>query len=231
MSDRDICIECRKYDNSNLVHPDVANIYCSECEQYAKMSQSAAEEGNTSLSHRYGVQLLNSLVPKPSQINEIDDILPVALSLGRLMEGDYVTGNDKIIAAVGLSYFFLTKAIVDRRNEPYLYVYHFSLVYEYNKAMYHIFAESEGNSFYYSPIFGQESKGLYEKCCQRMQMADMFSEPRIGQIDPAVGNIIRRTYARYCATPKEQILERGNKYYEQIFAYLESKIKKLNFDF
>lgn len=231
MFDRDTCIEYRNYDNSNLVHPDGSNFHCPECEQYAKMSQSAAVKGNTSLSHRYGLQLLNSLVANPLQINAIDDVPSVALSLGRLMEGDYVTGNEKIIAAVGLSYFFLTKAIVDGHNDPYLYVYRFSLIYEYNKAMYHIFAESEGNSFYYSPIFGQEAKDLYEERCKYMQMADMFSEPRIGQIDPAVSNIFRRTYAQYCATPKDQIVNRGKKYHEQIFAYLESKIKKLNFDF
>lgn len=110
---------------------------------------------------------------------------------------------------------------------PFLFVYRFSTTWEYNKAFYRLFAHSEGEELSMSPfdIMGQSALMAYDHHLQGMQMADGLLEPRLISLDPALGNIFRQTYSKYSATPKQQIINLGNKYHNQIFEYLETKIK------
>lgn len=117
-----------------------------------------------------------------------------------MMEGDSFTDNETISRAVAISYYFLTKAIKQCSNkDPYLFVYRFSLTYEYNKAFYSLFAHSEGEEISYSPfdIMGQSAMMAYEHHLQGMQMCDMFTEPRVGQLDNALNNIFHQIWSRY----------------------------------
>lgn len=149
------------------------------------------------------------------------------------MEGDLFSDNDSIKKAVGLSYYFISKAIANGDNNPYLYAYRFSITWEYNKVFYHLFAQSENTKLDNNPfsIFGQSLMMAYDHHLQGMQMADMLTEPRIAELDPALGNIFNETFAHYSSTPKEQIITLGNQYHQQIFEYIKSKIQKTDFDF
>ena len=71
----------------------------------------------------------------------------------------------------------------------------------------------------------------YNHHLQGMQMADGLTEPRVMQLDPALGNIFAQTYGRYQATPREQIITIGNKYHQQIFSYLADKIEADDWEF
>lgn len=232
MYDRNTFIEYRYIDKTPLMMTS-ANSNISECEQFAQQAQNAANTGNTSKAHQYGMKVYDSIIKEPLQLGKVSDIQSVALALGRLMEGDYFSDNDSIKKAVGLSYYFLSKAIANGNDNPYLYAYRFSVTWEYNKVFYHLFAHSENKQLInslYNPI-GQSMLMAYEHHLQGMQMADMLIEPRIVNLDPALGNIFNEIYTRYCSTPSEQIIKLGKEYHAQIFEYLDRKIKALDFDF
>lgn len=232
MYDRNTFIEYRYIDKSPLTEPNKSSSV-NECEQYAKLAQNAATQGNTSKAHQYGLKVYDSIINNPMQLKNISDIQSIALALGRLMEGDYFSDNDSIIKAVGLSFYFLSKAIANDIKDPYLYAYRFSLTWEYNKVFYHLFAHSESTELDNNPfnIFGQSMLMAYDHHLQGMQMADMLTEPRIASLDPALSNIFNKIFAQYSSTPKQQIITLGNKYHQQIFDYLESKILKTDFNF
>ena len=232
MYDRNTFIEYRYVDKTPLMTANT-NSSISECEQFAQQAQDAANIGNTSKAHQYGLKVYDSIIRDPLQLSKVSDIQSIALTLGKLMEGDFFSDNDSIKKAVGLSYYFLSKAIADGNDNPYLYAYRFSITWEYNKVFYHLFAHSENEQLPDSPYdpFGQSMLMAYDHHLQGMQMADMLIKPRIANLDPALGNIFNGIYARYRSTPSEQIIRLGKEYHVQIFEYLDKKIKALDFDF
>lgn len=232
MYDRNTFIEYRLKDTRPLEKP-VADTSTTEAEIYARKAMESAKQGNTSRAHQYGMEVFKSLIGSPKQMQSIKDTETVALSLGKLMEGDYFHDNESIMRAVGLAYYFLSKAITLGKKDPYLYVYRFSIVYEYNTVFYHLFAHSEGTVFNNSPfdIMGQSAMMAYDHHLQGMQMADGLTEPRVARLDPALGNIFAQTYGRYKSTPSQQIINLGNKYHQQIYSYLTDKIEANDLEF
>ena len=233
MYDRNTFIEYRTQSNEPLKSVS-SNHGTNECEEYAKLAREAAANGNTSSAQQYGLKALNSIIANPSQLKCIANVDSLALALGKMMEGDHFRDNDSIKRAVGLTYYMLCKAIdQNKQHDPYLFVYRFSVIWEYNQVFYHLFAHSEGTSYNPNPydIFGQSSTAVYDHHMQGMQMGDMLQEPRIARLDPALGNIFNQIYARYRTTPSEQIISLGNKYHEQVYDYLCRKVDSLDFDF
>ncbi len=234
MYDRKIFIEYRLRYTQPLKTAKVQNSSICECEQYAQMAKKAAEAGNTSMAQQYGLKVYETIMSDPSQIEKINNVSNVALALGKLMEGEFFTDNDSILKAVGLTYYFLCRAIeMGTEKDPYLYVYRFSTIWEYNEAFYHLFAHAEGIKYRSNPfdVFGQASTAVYDHHMEGMQMADALVEPRVKRLDPALGNIFDQIYSRYNSTPSEQIINLGNKYHEQIYAYLRQKVESKAFDF
>ena len=208
MYDRNTFIEYRTQSNEPLKSVS-SNHGTNECEEYAKLAREAAANGNTSSAQQYGLKALNSIIANPSQLKSIANVDTLALALGKMMEGDHFRDNDSIKRAVGLTYYMLCKAIdQNKQHDPYLFVYRFSVIWEYNQVFYHLFAHSEGTSYNPNPydIFGQSSTAVYDHHMQGMQMGDMLQEPRVARLDPALGNIFNQMYARYRTTPSEQII-------------------------
>lgn len=233
MYDRNTFIEYRTQSNEPLKSVS-SNHGTNECEEYAKLAREAAANGNTSSAQQYGLKALNSIIANPSQLKSIANVDTLALALGKMMEGDHFRDNDSIKRAVGLTYYMLCKAIdQNKQHDPYLFVYRFSVIWEYNQVFYHLFAHSEGTSYNPNPydIFGQSSTAVYDHHMQGMQMGDMLQEPRVARLDPALGNIFNQMYARYRTTPSEQIISLGNKYHKQIYDYLCNKIDSLDLSF
>ena len=233
MYDRNTFIEYRTQSNEPLKSVS-SNHGTNECEEYAKLAREAAANGNTSSAQQYGLKALNSIIANPSQLKCIANVDSLALALGKMMEGDHFRDNDSIKRAVGLTYYMLCKAIdQNKQHDPYLFVYRFSVIWEYNQVFYHLFAHSEGTSYNPNPydIFGQSSTAVYDHHMQGMQMGDMLQEPRIARLDPALGNIFNQMYAQYRTTPSEQIISLGNKYHKQIYDYLCRKVDSLDLDF
>ena len=233
MYDRNTFIEYRTQSNEPLKSVS-SNHGTNECEEYAKLAREAAANGNTSSAQQYGLKALNSIIANPSQLKSIANIDTLALALGKMMEGDHFRDNDSIKRAVGLTYYMLCKAIdQNKQHDPYLFVYRFSVIWEYNQVFYHLFAHSEGTSYNPNPydIFGQSSTAVYDHHMQGMQMGDMLQEPRVARLDPALGNIFNQMYARYRTTPSEQIISLGNKYHKQVYDYLCNKIDSLDLSF
>ena len=233
MYDRNTFIEYRTQSNEPLKSVS-SNHGTNECEEYAKLARKAAANGNTSSAQQYGLKALNSIIANPSQLKSIANVDTLALALGKMMEGDHFRDNDSIKRAVGLTYYMLCKAIdQNKQHDPYLFVYRFSVIWEYNQVFYHLFAHSEGTSYNPNPydIFGQSSTAVYDHHMQGMQMGDMLQEPRVARLDPALGNIFNQMYARYRTTPSEQIISLGNKYHKQVYDYLCNKIDSLDLSF
>lgn len=233
MYDRNTFIEYRTQSNEPLKSVS-SNHGTNECEEYAKLAREAAANGYTSSAQQYGLKALNSIIANPSQLKSIANVDTLALALGKMMEGDHFRDNDSIKRAVGLTYYMLCKAIdQNKQHDPYLFVYRFSVIWEYNQVFYHLFAHSEGTSYNPNPydIFGQSSTAVYDHHMQGMQMGDMLQEPRVARLDPALGNIFNQMYARYRTTPSEQIISLGNKYHKQVYDYLCNKIDSLDLSF
>lgn len=233
MYDRNTFIEYCTQSNEPLKSVS-SNHGTNECEEYAKLAREAAANGNTSSAQQYGLKALNSIIANPSQLKSIANVDTLALALGKMMEGDHFRDNDSIKRAVGLTYYMLCKAIdQNKQHDPYLFVYRFSVIWEYNQVFYHLFAHSEGTSYNPNPydIFGQSSTAVYDHHMQGMQMGDMLQEPRVARLDPALGNIFNQMYARYRTTPSEQIISLGNKYHKQVYDYLCNKIDSLDLSF
>lgn len=199
----------------------------SELDRLAVEANSLASRGAKREAQLKALNIFNAISASPNKIKDVAKYVDVALAMGRLMEGEFFTENEEVIRAVGLSYYFLSKAIKDGGTNPFLFVYRFSTTWEYNKAFYRLFAHSEGEELSMSPfdIMGQSALMAYDHHLQGMQMADGLQEPRLISLDPALGNIFRQTYSKYRATPRQQIINLGNKYHNQIFEYLETKIK------
>lgn len=199
----------------------------SELDRLAVEANSLASRGAKREAQLKALNIFNAISASPNKIKDVAKYVDVALAMGRLMEGEFFTENEEVIRAVGLSYYFLSKAIKDGGTNPFLFVYRFSTTWEYNKAFYRLFAHSEGEELSMSPfdIMGQSALMAYDHHLQGMQMADGLQEPRLISLDPALGNIFRQTYSKYSATPRQQIINLGNKYHNQIFEYLETKIK------
>ena len=233
MYDRNTFIEYRTQSNEPLKSVS-SNHGTNECEEYAKLAREAAANGNTSSAQQYGLKALNSIIANPSQLKSIANVDTLALALGKMMEGDHFRDNDSIKRAVGLTYYMLCKAIdQNKQHDPYLFVYRFSVIWEYNQVFYHLLAHSEGTNYNPNPydIFGQSSTAVYDHHMQGMQMGDMLQEPRIARLDPALGNIFNQMYAQYRTTPSEQIISLGNKYHKQVYDYLCRKVDSIDFDF
>ena len=211
-------IEQQKSDN------DSGNL--SELDRFAVEANSIASRGAKREAQLKALNIFKTISGSPNKLKEITKYEEVALALGRLMEGEFFTENEEVIRAVGLSYYFLSKAIKDGGKNPFLFVYRFSTTWEYNKAFYRLFAHSEGEELSMSPfdIMGQSALMAYDHHLQGMQMADGLQEPKLASLDQALGNIFRQTYSKYSSTPKQQIINLGNKYHKQIFDYLETKI-------
>jgi hypothetical protein len=177
--------------------------------------------------------LMQNILKNPDEMRNIRNVEAVAIALGRLLEGEYFTDNDSICNAVSITYYLLSKAINSGCKSPYLYVYRFSTVWEYNKVFYYLFAHAEGNEYVNNPfdILSHTSTAVYDHHLQGMQMADALTEPKLLQIDSALGNIFYEMYNRYRTTPKQQIIDLGNKYHKTVFDYLSSKVSTLDFDF
>ena len=198
----------------------------SELDRFAVEANSIASRGAKREAQLKSLNIFKTISASPNKLKEITKYEEVALALGRLMEGEFFTENEEVIRAVGLSYYFLSKAIKDGGKNPFLFVYRFSTTWEYNKAFYRLFAHSEGEELSMSPfdIMGQSALMAYDHHLQGMQMADGLQEPKLASLDQALGNIFRQTYSKYSSTPKQQIINLGNKYHKQIFDYLETKI-------
>lgn len=214
-------------ESSEVSTKPVTDTTLSKIDQLAVEANRVASTGNKYAAQKTALDIFTSISNNPNELANVTKLEDVALALGRLMEGDFFTENEEIIRAVGLTYYFLSKAIKEGYRNPYLFVYRFSTVWEYNKAFYRLFAHSEGEELSMSPfdIMGQSALMAYDHHIQGMQMADALVEPRVSSIDPALGNIFREVYGRYRATPKQQIIDLGNKYHRQLFDYLESKVK------
>lgn len=233
MYDRNTFIEYLTQSNQPLKSVPASN-GLNECEQYAKFAREAVSNGDTLTAQQYGLKAFYSIVNNPSQINTVFDVDALALALGKMMEGDNFRDNDTIKKAVGITYYMLCKALtLNKSHNPYLYVYRFSLIWEYNKVFYHLFAHSEGRNYNYSPydVLGQSSTAVYNHHMQGMQMGDVLQEPKVRRLDPALGNIFDQMYAQYSTTPSEQIISLGNKYHKQIYDYLCRKVGSLDLDF
>ena len=110
----------------------------------------------------------------------------MALALGKMMEGDNFSDSEEIVQAVGITYYFICRAIQeDNIPNPYIYVYKFSTEYEYNKAMYRLMAHAEGREYRNNPfdMFSQISIMTYDHNLEGMMMADVFTEPQIPYLD------------------------------------------------
>lgn len=232
MFDRNIDLEYRVSgvpisDNRNEIKQ------LSDLDRLAIAANADASRGSKHEAQLKALKIFNTLSALPSKINAVSKVEEIALALGRLMEGEFFTENEDVIRAVGITYYFLSKAIKDGGRDPYLFVYRFSTTWEYNKAFYRLFAHSEGEELSMSPfdIMGQSAIMAYDHHLQGMQMADALQEPKLVSLDLALGNIFRQTYSRYSMTPKSQIVNLGNKYHDQIYGYIETKIKKLDLSF
>ena len=231
MLDRNVFIEYRKVSTEDISIKTSSDSIC-EAEQYATQARKAAQSGNTSLAHRNAVEALKSLIASPIQVTKIQNTEAFALALGKMMEGNYF--SDDNLKAVAISYYYLTKAIKECSNKnPFLYVYRFSIAYEYNKVFYHLFARSVGQQFNYDPtdIMSNYSMMEYESHLVNMQICDMFTEPRIGRLDNALNNIFHKYMSHYSNVNSEAVKTNGNKYHNQLYSYLKEKIENLDFDF
>ena len=207
---------------------------CSECEQLAIASRASFLMGDRECANDMALEVYESIVNDPSQIQELKNVSTVALALGALMEGEVFSDGDSIKRAVGLTYYLLSRAIKESQTpDPYLYVYRFSTVWEYNKTFYHLFANAEGTEYDFSPfdIMSQVSTMTYNHHMAGMQKADALSEPKVLQLDPALRNLFYETYEQYRNTPSEQIISLGNQYHEQVYTYLTDKIRREDLDF
>lgn len=204
-----------------------------ECEQYALLAREAAMKGNTSMAHQYGMKVFESITNNKEQIKNIKNNKNIALSLGKLLEGNYFSDFDSVKMAVGLTYYFLCKSINEENKvDPYLYLYRFSTIWEYNRIFYFLFAHSENKEYEENfSSFNQIKKMTYDHHMTGMQMSDALIEPKILQLDPAINNIFHKIYSQYNSTPSETIIDIAKEYHEQIFNYLKRKIDNNDFDF
>lgn len=205
----------------------------SNIDKLAIESNTEANRGAKHNAQLIALKIFKEISISPKKIKEISKEEDVALALGRLMEGEFFSEDEEVIRAVGLSYYFISKAIKHGGTNPYLFVYRFSTAWEYNKAFYRLFANSEGKKLTFSPfnIMEQSTLMAYDHHLQGMQMADALQEPKVVSLDPALGNIFRQTYSKYSSTPNQQIIELGNKYHTQIYDYLQSKISNADLSF
>lgn len=72
MYDRNTFIEYRLNDNTPLDKPNNhVSSQTTEAESYAKLALDAAQSGNTSRAHQYGIEAFNSLCHSPAQIKTV----------------------------------------------------------------------------------------------------------------------------------------------------------------
>lgn len=232
MYDRDIFIVYKNENTKPLKKPN-NNIKQLECEQYALLAREAAFKGNTSMAHQYGMKVFESIIKNKEQIKNVKDNKIIALSLGKLLEGNYFSDFDSVKKAVGLTYYFLCKSIKEENDvDPYLYLYRFSTVWEYNRVFYFLFAHSENDEYEENlNPFNQIKAMTYDHHMVGMQMSDALIEPKILQLDPAINNIFHKIYSQYNSTPPETIINIAKEYHEQIFNYLKRKIDNNDFNF
>lgn len=222
MYDRDTFIDYRSVKVENF---DSSSSNLCEAENLANSARQAAKAGNTSMAHVYGAKAVYSLIADPSQLGKIKDIQNVALALGKMLEGNELNDHETIKKAVGISYYLTSKAIKECSvRDPYLYVYRFSMTWEYNKVFYYLLGMGEDGHYESFGPMAQMMQGYYDHHLEGMQMADMLTEPRIGELDNALANIFAQTYSKYRGTPVEEIKRIGNGYHECIYKYLERKL-------
>ena len=212
----------------------VSSKQCVEAETLAKEAVAAANSGDRYAANRKGVEALNSLIRDASQFSEIQNSATMALALGKMMEGDNFSENEEIVRAVGITYYFICKAIEEGNvPSPYIYVYKFSTEYEYNKSMYRLMAHAEGKEYRYNPldIMSQISIMTYVHNLEGMMMADMFTEPKIAYLDSALNNIFNEIYSKYRGSDQEKVKSLAKGYTDKIYAYLSGKINVQQLDF
>lgn len=236
MHDRNVRLEYMQHKSSSKSNSnsEPSSSPFTKAELLAQSAIVKAMIGDEYSSNILAIQSLKSLLSDPSQFSSIKDSATMALALGKMMEGDNFSEKDDIIRAVSITYYFICKAIAEGNvPSPYIYVYKFSTEYEYNKAMYMLMAHSEGKEYYNNPmdIMSQVSMMTYDHNLEGMMMADMFTEPRIAQLDQALNNIFNQTYAKYRGSDKERVKELAKGYTDAIYKYLCTKIKSNDFDF
>lgn len=233
MYDRNVDLEYRQTKSDLSVKPTSTGAK-TKAEVMADCAVLYADQNNKTEAHKVGLKVLNEIISNPNQLQSVATFDNIGLALGKMMEGDYFQDADEIIRAVAITYWSLTKAIKNRQYpDPRLYMYRFSLVWEYNKAMYKILAHSQGKQYSNNPydIFSQSALMAYDHQCEAMQMSDMFTEPKIGQLDANLKRIFNESASKYKDLTAEQVLPVGNKYHNLVFEYIDTKIKDNNLDF
>lgn len=89
----------------------------SELDRLAVEANSIASRGAKREAQLKALNIFNAISASPNKIKTVTKYEDVALALGRLMEGEFFTENEEVIRAVGLSYYFLSKAIKEGRYE------------------------------------------------------------------------------------------------------------------
>lgn len=188
----------------------------------------AKEEAQIGAFPRTAIEIYYKIKDSPKLINDISLEEDVALAFGYLMTGDVFNTSADILRATGLTYFFLTRA-KSHSNNPYLYMYRFSLLWEYNKVFYHLFSRA-GLEEFPTSSFDRPIKG-YEKRLQVMQISDVLQEPFVLELDPALRNIFTQTYSLFRNIPKEKILFFGVNSHLSVYRYLKERIDLEDFAF
>ncbi len=231
MYDRNVDIEYRQTESK------VSPIKSKEKTKIEIMAECAvlyAEQNEVSDAHKVGVKLLKEIISNPTHLKSVASFDDMGLALGKMMEGDYFHEADEIIQAVAVTYWVLTKAIKNRQfPDPRLYMYRYSLIWEYNKAVYKLLSHSQGKQYYNNPtdIISRFALMAYDRQCEAMQMSDMFTEPRIGQLDANLQRIFENTVSQYKTLNEEEVVSVGNKYHSLVFEYIDRKINDKEMDF
>lgn len=211
-----------------------AEKYYVDAEIIANEAVNAANKGNSYLANEKGVAVVKSLISDPTQFLKIQNSGTMALALGKMMEGDNFSDSEEIVQAVGITYYFICRAIKEGNiSSPYIYVYKFSTEYEYNKAMYRLMAHADGKEYRNNPfdMFSQISIITYDHNLEGMMMADVFTEPKITYLDTALNNIFNDIYSKYRGSDKEKVKTLAKGYTDKVYEYLCSKINSQQFDF
>lgn len=200
----------------------------------ANEAVSAAKKGNSYLANEKGIAVVKSLISDPTQFPKIQNSETMALALGKMMEGDNFSDSEEIVQAVGMTYYFICRAIKEGNiSSPYIYVYKFSIEYEYNKAMYRLMAHADGKEYRNNPydMFSQISIMTYDHNLEGMMMADVFTEPQITYLDSALNNIFNNIFSKYRGSDKEMVKTLAKGYTDKVYEYLCGKINSQQFDF
>lgn len=233
MYDRNVDLEYRQT-KGKITPKQIESQEKTKIEIMAECAVLYAEQNEVSDAHKVGVKLLKEIISNPTQLKSVASFDNMGLALGKMMEGDYFHEADEIVQAVAITYWVLSKAIKDRQYpDPKLYMYRFSLVWEYNKAVYKLLAHSQGKQYYNNPtdILSRFALMAYDRQCEAMQFSDMFTEPRISQLDANLQRIFEQSASQYKNLQADEVLPIGNKYHGLVYEYIDRKINDGEMDF